>query len=109
MADTIISRARTALNTFGRDRRGNLSSAVAMALMPMAAASGVAIDYSRLSSARAALQAALDAGTLASATESNGRTEAELRATVDKFIIGNKRENAYKNLTYTVSATDDWT
>jgi Flp pilus assembly protein TadG len=101
--------ARTALPAFLRDQRGNVSIAFAMALMPMLAASGVAVDYSRISSSRAALQAALDAGTLASSTESNGRTDVQLRATVEKFLAGNKKANAYNNLSFTVAATDEWT
>jgi Flp pilus assembly protein TadG len=102
-------RARKALQLFAADRRGNLSIAFAVSLLPMAAASGVAIDYSRVSSSKAALQAALDAGVLASSTESNGRSEAQLRATVDQFLAANKRAGTYKDLTFTVGATDDWT
>jgi Flp pilus assembly protein TadG len=109
MAFCVIQRARTALAQFTADRRGNLSIAFALSLLPMAAASGVAIDYSRVSGSRAALQAALDAGVLASSTESNGRSEAQLRATVDQFLAANKRNGTYKDLTFTVGATDDWT
>jgi Flp pilus assembly protein TadG len=109
MAEAIAARARMALRRFRDDRKGNLSLAFAMALLPMAAASGVAVDYSRLSSSRAALQAALDAGVLASSTESNGRTAEQLRATVDKFLTANKRGQPYSNLTFSVTATDDWT
>jgi Flp pilus assembly protein TadG len=103
------SAAQRALSTFAHDRRGNLSIAFAMSLVPMVAASGVAIDYSRISSSRAALQSALDAGVLASSTESNGRTESQLRTTVETFLAANKRGNVYKNLSFTVGATDDWT
>jgi Flp pilus assembly protein TadG len=105
----LISRARTALSTFRSDRRGNLSVAFTMALVPMAAASGVAIDYSRISASRAALQAALDAGVLAASTENNGRTAEQLRATVDQYLVANKRGDTYRNLSYTVTANDDWT
>jgi Flp pilus assembly protein TadG len=107
-------RARTAharrhLDRFVRDRRGNLSVVFALSLMPMLAASGAAIDYSRISGSRMALQAGLDAGTLASSTENNGRSDAQLRTTVEKFLVSNKRGNVYRDLTFTVSATDDWT
>jgi Flp pilus assembly protein TadG len=109
MSSQATTRARAALQLLRRDQRGNIGIAFAAALMPMAAASGVAVDYSRMSSGRAALQAALDAGTLASSTESNGRTDAQLRATVEKFLDGNKKAGAYTNLAFTVAATDDWT
>ncbi len=109
MAHSCNSRASRALRSFPGDRRGNLSLAFALALAPMAAASGVAVDYSRISGSRAALQAALDAGTLAASTESNGRSEEQLRGTVDRFLESNKRGPVYKNLTFSVVATDDWT
>jgi Flp pilus assembly protein TadG len=109
MAQSRTQRATAALSRFAGDRRGNLSIAFAVSLMPMLAASGVAVDYSRVSSSRATLQAALDAGTLASSTESNGRTESQLRATVENFLAANKKGQAYKNLTFTVTPADDWT
>lgn len=109
MAIATLKRARMALRNLSADQRGNLSIAFAVSLLPMVAASGVAVDYSRISSAKASLQAALDAGVLASSTESNGRTEQQLRTTVEQFLAGNKRGDVYRNLSFTVGATDDWT
>jgi Flp pilus assembly protein TadG len=109
MMKTIVRRAAAMLSRFRRSQSGNLTIAFAMALFPLGAASGVAVDYSRISSSRAALQAALDAGTLAAATESNGRTETQLRTTVENFLTGNKQAGAYRDLSFTVQATDEWT
>jgi Flp pilus assembly protein TadG len=97
------------LRRFARDQRGNVAIAFAAVLMPLMVAGGVAVDYSRVSGARSALQAALDAGVVAAATESNGRTEAQLKATVQTFVDSNKGTNPYTNLQMTVTAANDWT
>jgi Flp pilus assembly protein TadG len=97
------------LRRFGRDQRGNVAVVFASALFPLMVATGVAVDYSRVSGARSALQAALDAGVVAAATESNGRTEAQLKATVQTFVDSNKGTNPYSNLQLAVTAANDWT
>lgn len=94
---------------FGSDRRGNVGIAFGIALAPLIVAGGVAVDYSRVSGARSTLQAALDAGVVAAATESNGHTLPQLRATVAAFVDANKAKFDYKNLVVTVAAPDDWT
>ncbi|MGL5136282.1 MAG: pilus assembly protein TadG-related protein, partial [Beijerinckiaceae bacterium] len=80
-----------------------------LSLMPMLVATGVAVDYSRMSGAKAALQAAVDAGVLAASNESNGRTDQELTATVKQFVESNKGNHPYKNLVITATAGNDWT
>jgi Flp pilus assembly protein TadG len=56
---------RRALLAFRRDRRGNVAVIFAIALLPLLAFVGVAIDYSMASRARAKLQAAADAASVA--------------------------------------------
>jgi Flp pilus assembly protein TadG len=92
-----------------RDRRGNVGVAAGLALGPLLVAGGVAIDYGRASGARTALQAALDAGVVAAATESNGHTLTALTQTVTTFVDSNKGKFDYKNLVVSVTAPDDWT
>ncbi len=94
---------------FALDQRGNVAIAFGAVLMPLLAASGVAVDYGRVSGARSALQAALDAGVVAAATESNGRTATQLTTTVQTFLDGNKGKNPYTNLQLSVTAANDWT
>ncbi len=103
------TRIRWAISAFPGDRRANIGVAFAAALGPLVVSAGVAVDYSRVSGARSALQAALDAGVVAAATESNGRTQEALAQTVSAFVTGNKGKFAYKNLVVTVTAPDDWT
>ena len=50
---------------FRRDERGNISLLFAASLVPMIAAAGTAIDYSRASQARSQLHAAADSAALA--------------------------------------------
>ncbi len=107
MADP--TRIRNAPRSFRADRRGNMAVAFAAALAPIVVSGGVAVDYSRISGARSALQAALDAGVVAAATESNGHTQEALSRTVSAFVAGNKGKFDYKNLVLTVTAPDDWT
>lgn len=54
-----------ALTDLVRSRRGNVGATFALALVPILGAMGVAIDYSRASSASARLQVAVDAAALA--------------------------------------------
>ncbi|MGL4635996.1 MAG: pilus assembly protein TadG-related protein [Beijerinckiaceae bacterium] len=97
------------LRQFCRNQRGNVVTIFGLSLLPMAVAAGVAVDYSRISGARSSLQAAVDAGVIAAATESNGRSAPELEATVTQFVQNNKGTHPYKNLQMTVSAANDWT
>jgi Flp pilus assembly protein TadG len=104
-----FSRLKFNFRRFGAKDNGNLSVAFALSLAPMMTVAGVAIDYSRMSGAKSALQAALDAGVVAAATENNGRTVTELTQTVTTFVNSNKGGHDYKNLQMTVSAANDWT
>jgi Flp pilus assembly protein TadG len=52
-----------------RDRRGNVAVIFGLALLPMAGAAGVAVDYGRASSSRERLQVALDGAVLAGASK----------------------------------------
>jgi Flp pilus assembly protein TadG len=52
---------------FGGNNAGNVAAAFALAMIPLAAAAGAAVDYSRASAARASLQSAADAAALRAA------------------------------------------
>jgi Flp pilus assembly protein TadG len=57
-------RLPTIINSFGRNRDGNIAVIFALALLPILAFVGVAVDYSRVSAARTAMQGALDSTAL---------------------------------------------
>ncbi|MDB5572967.1 MAG: hypothetical protein JWR79_124 [Tardiphaga sp.] len=52
------------IKRFGRNDRGNIAVIFAIALLPILGFVGVAVDYTRASSARSAMQAALDSTSL---------------------------------------------
>jgi Flp pilus assembly protein TadG len=73
-----IERFRRTARGFGADRRGNIAVIFAIALLPMLGFVGAAVDFSRASSARSAMQAALDSTTLMIAKEAPASTTADL-------------------------------
>jgi Flp pilus assembly protein TadG len=60
----IFTRIRDAANRFACDNQGNIAVIFAIALVPIISFVGAAIDYSRASSARTSMQAALDSTAL---------------------------------------------
>jgi len=66
------------LRTFARDRRANIAVLFALSLVPVLAAVGAAVDYSRWSDARRAAQAVLDSTAIAAAPDS--RDQSAMRA-----------------------------
>ncbi len=74
---------------FCRNDRGNIAMMFGLGLVPMLTASGVALDYARLSSARTSLQSALDSGVLAVARDPNVLTQAVILERIAPFIQNN--------------------
>ena len=77
------------LNKFSRDNRGNLAIITAVTLMPIIAAVGAGIDYSRLSSQMSNFQQAADAAVLAAAKQRSSMTESELLNYARKIFDAN--------------------
>jgi Flp pilus assembly protein TadG len=73
-----------AVRRFTAHRAGNAAAAFGLALMPVAAAAGAAVDYTRASDTRAKLQAIVDAAVLnglkAPASQRVGTAEAHTRS-----------------------------
>lgn len=64
------------LDRLVRDKRGNIAFLYALALLPLSAAAGVAVDYAQTYTERVSLQSALDLSVLAGATANNSSTVA---------------------------------
>src|SRR5579863_990313 len=60
-----LARLRALLSNFWSNRRGNVAVIAALAMLPMVAAVGCAIDYTSASMIKTKLQAAADAASLA--------------------------------------------
>jgi Flp pilus assembly protein TadG len=74
---TTLSRTAT---RFARNERGNIAILFGLTLLPLMAATGAAIDYSRASQARNQLQAAADSAVLAVARRAPTLTDTQLRS-----------------------------
>jgi Flp pilus assembly protein TadG len=75
---------------FGRDRRGALAVAFAVAMYPIMMMICAAVDLSRMSQQQARLQAALDAAALFVARlVADGKSPADLSAAARQIVEGN--------------------
>lgn len=74
---------------FRRDQRGNVLMLFGLALIPLMGVIGVAIDYSRASNARQALNAAIDSAALMAARDAQKLTDGQLRTRIDAWIRDN--------------------
>ena len=71
---------RNRLRSFAGEKRGNVMVTFALATIPMIGFVGAAVDYSRASSAKAAMQSAVDATALMLSKEAQTLTTAQLNA-----------------------------
>ena len=82
------------VKSFQHRQDGNIAVIFGLALIPLLLCTGVAVDYSRASSARAEMQSALDAATLAVAQDAKTLTAAQLQASINsKFNAALKRSD----------------
>jgi Flp pilus assembly protein TadG len=73
---------------FSRDTSGAVALMLGLAIVPMVLAAGLAVDFYRAGSAKAQVQASLDASVLAGAAASPNSTEAErTKAVLDAFEV----------------------
>jgi Flp pilus assembly protein TadG len=80
------------IRRFLSDRSGSTAVIFAIALMPLAVATGAAMDYSRASATRAELQKALDAAVLAAAIEaSKGGLATTVQGVVQSYFKANAK------------------
>jgi Flp pilus assembly protein TadG len=82
-----------AVRSFFSHRGGNVSIMFGLVLVPMIAAAGAAVDYSRASSAKAALSAAADAGALAGASKIG--TDAERESAARQVFASNLERSGF--------------
>jgi len=78
-----------AIRRFRRDRRGNVLMMFGLAIIPLMGVVGVAIDYSRASNARQALNSAIDSAALMAARDAQKLTDAQLTARINAWIKDN--------------------
>src|SRR5215467_1607636 len=104
--DSLRKRART----FRHAERGNVVITFALALIPMVAMIGAAVDYSRGNDAKASMQSAIDATGLMlskdvstlTTSQISQKADAEFRTLLNRTDI----QNLVITPTYTSSTTD---
>lgn len=84
-----IGSLRAMARRFRRDQRGNVLMMFGLALVPLMGVVGVAVDYSRASNARQALNSAIDSAALMAARDAQKLTDAQVKARVDAWILDN--------------------
>jgi Flp pilus assembly protein TadG len=71
---------------FLQDTRGSLLPMFALSLLPVAALIGVAVDFSRASTANTKMQAALDATVLAMSANASSLTPSQLSSQAQSYF-----------------------
>jgi Flp pilus assembly protein TadG len=82
------------LSKFISDTKGNVGMMFGLLSIPLLLAAGVAIDFGRVHSTRAILQAAVDAAAFAGGTARQNFTRADLQRIVEAFLRRNNAEYA---------------
>jgi Putative Flp pilus-assembly TadE/G-like len=108
---TILHQIRTGLRRkagqFRHNQDGNVALLFGLTLLPIMAATGAAIDYSRASDARAQIQNAIDSTVLAVAKSSPMLSDAQLRTEAERhFAAVLRQRHDLAVLPITVSRTE---
>jgi hypothetical protein len=96
---------RVSVRSYLQDRRGTTAIIFALALIPAVVLAGGTVDFGKLLSERAKLQAATDAATLGAA-QLTGITAADRETIAKKIFRANISGSEFATLEPTVSATD---
>jgi Flp pilus assembly protein TadG len=91
------------LARFWKNRRGNVAPMVGIAIIPLMAAVGAAVDYTRASAARTSLQAALDSAALMLSRTAATQTASQLQTAATNYVTALLTANDVKNLAVGVS------
>ncbi len=97
------AKCRSALRSFARARDGNIAVTFAILLVPVVASAGAAIDYSRASSVKADMQAALDTTALMLAKEAASDTSSQLQANATAYFKAAFNRPSTQNISISAS------
>ena len=87
------ARATRSLGAFMRARRGNVAVIYALALLPLAVASGVGLDYARAVVVRSSMSEAIDAAALAIGS-TQGLTTAQMQTLAQQYFSANYKTDS---------------
>ena len=92
-----------AWNRFQRDRRGNVALTFALAVIPILAFVGAAVDYSRANALKADLQSALDSTALMVSKNAATQTGSALQTSAQNYFNALFNNTQAQNLQFTAS------
>ena len=96
-----LTSAWLSLSQFRGDERANVAPMFAIAVIPILALTGTAVDYSSANATRTALQAALDSTALTLSKEANGLTQTQLNEKATQYFTANISNSEAKNIVVT--------
>lgn len=96
---------RTRARAFGSANGGNVAMTFALALIPIVGLVGAAVDYSRGNSAKAAMQAAVDAAALMLSKDAAGLTTAQINSKANDYFQAIFNRTDVTNVAVTPSYT----
>lgn len=102
---SLYDRTRCLIGRFAHDRRGNIAVIFAFAIMPILGLVGAAVDYSRASNARTAMQAALDTTALMISKDASGMTSAQVTTKAQAYFAALYKHSAALNVAVTAVYT----
>src|SRR3984893_173123 len=88
---------------FFRDRKGGVAPLLALGLVPLVGAVGAAVDYSRASSVRSAMQTAGDATALMLAKTASTLTPTQLQQNANAYFLANFNRPEVQSLQVTAT------
>ncbi len=91
------------LARFWNNRRGGVAPMVALTIVPLIGAVGAAVDYTRASAARTALQASLDSTALLLSKTAANQTPAELQVSATDAFNAMFHRSDVQNVAVTAS------
>jgi Flp pilus assembly protein TadG len=94
------------LRALRSDERGNVMVMFGFALVPVIGLTGATIDYSRATSARQVLNAAVDSAALMAARDAARLSDSEVRTRIEKWVKANLHGDSVKGFTSTTTVID---
>jgi Flp pilus assembly protein TadG len=94
------------LRALRSEERGNVMVMFGFALVPVIGLTGATIDYSRATSARQVLNAAVDSAALMAARDASKLSDSEVRSRIDKWITANLHGESAKGFTSATTVID---
>src|SRR3954469_11435453 len=103
---SFFSRLCDRVSAFRSDASGNIVITFALAMIPIVGMTGAAVDYSRGSSAKAAMQAATDAAALILSKEAQSLSATDLNTKAKTYFLANFNRPDVTNITVTPTFTE---